>query len=133
VLAFNYLHLAFAVSGDRNLTAMLRDSLDAYAQEGQGDNAAVMASVGRPLIDAMLDFAQEESAEAVERILPLRYDVWRIGGSHAQRDIVDLTLIAAAERAGERRLARALLNERAALRPTARWRARLERAKARGA
>ena len=63
-------------------------------------------------------------------MLPLRYDVWRIGGSHAQREIVDLTLIAAAERAGEAKLLRALLAERAALRPTARWRQRLERARA---
>ncbi len=130
VLAFNDLHLAFAVAGDSKLAAMLGESLDAFAREGEGDNAAVMRQVGRPLIDAMLDFAQRDYAEAIERILPLRYEVWRIGGSHAQRDVVDLTLIAAAERAGERNLSRALLAERAALRPTERWRAQLERARA---
>jgi tetratricopeptide (TPR) repeat protein len=124
VLAFNDLHLALAAAGDRALAGMLRESLDAYAQEGEGDTAEVMAAVGRPLIDAMLEFGQEDYAEAIERLLPLRYDVWRIGGSHAQRDVVDLTLISAAERAGERKLARALLAERMALRPTARWRAR---------
>jgi tetratricopeptide (TPR) repeat protein len=133
VLAFNDLHLALAAGGDPTLAAMFQNSLDAYAREGEGDNAAVTASVGRPLIDAMLEFAQHNYAEAIERILPLRYDVWRIGGSHAQRDIVDLTLITAAERGGERRLARALLAERAALRPTARWRARLVCAKSLGA
>ncbi len=133
VLAFNDLHLAFAVSGDPALAEMLHDSLDAYAREAEGDNAAVTASVGRPLIDAVLDFAHGDYPEAIERILPLRYDVWRIGGSHAQRDIVDLTLIVAAERAGERNLARALLAERTALRPTARWQARLARAKGAGA
>ena len=31
-----------------------------------------------------------------------------MGGSHAQRDVIDLTLIAAAAQAGDRRLARAL-------------------------
>ena len=133
VLAFNDLHLAFAVAGDPELAAMFRESLEAYAREGEGDAAAVMTSVGRPLIEAMLDFAQAEYAEAIEHILPLRYDVWRIGGSHAQRDVVDLTLIAAAERAGESRLARALLAERAALRDTARWRARLAEARRAGA
>jgi tetratricopeptide (TPR) repeat protein len=129
VAAFNDLHLALAAGGDPALAAMFGDSLDAYGREGEGDNAAVMAAVGRPLIEAMLAFAQADYGEAIERILPLRYDVWRIGGSHAQRDVVDLTLIVAAERAGERNLARALLAERAALRPTPRWRARLEHAK----
>jgi hypothetical protein len=132
VLAFNDLHLAFAVarSGDGRLIEMLRDSLDAFSQEGEGDNAVVMRQVGRPLIDAMLDFAEQRYAEAIETILPLRYEVLRIGGSHAQRDIVDLTLITAAERAGEKNLARALLAERAALRPTPRWRAAYARARA---
>lgn len=132
VFAFNDLHLTFAVarSGDPRLRDLLRDLLDAYAREGEGDNALVMAGVGRSLIDAMLDFADQRYAETVERILPLRYDVWRIGGSHAQRDVVDLTLLVAAERAGDRNLARAMLAERAALRPTPRWRARYERARA---
>ena len=126
-LAFNDLHLALALAGEPKLAQMLRDSLDAFVQEAEGDNALVMAQVGRPLIDAMLEFAQGHYTEAVERILPLRYETWRIGGSHAQREIVDLTLLAAAERAGEAKLARALIAERAALRPTARWQSRLKR------
>jgi tetratricopeptide (TPR) repeat protein len=130
VLAFNDLHLALALAGDAKLAALLGDSLDAYAREAEGDNAVVMTQVGRPLIDAILFFAQGYYAEAIEGFLPLRYEAWRIGGSHAQREIVDLTLIAAAERAGETGLLRALLAERAALRPTARWRQRLARARA---
>ena len=129
-LAFNDLHLAFAAARDPALARAFRDSLDAYAEEAEGDNAVTMTAVGRPLIDAMLDFGEGRWREAAEGILPLRYDVWRLGGSHAQRDVVDRTLIAAAERAGDWRLARALLAERAALRPTPRWRARLARAKA---
>jgi len=127
VLAFNDLHLAFAVAREPTLRDLFRDALDAYTREGEGDNVAVMAAVGRPLIEAMFDFAEGRYAEAAERILPVRYDVWRIGGSHAQRDVVDLTAVVAAERAGERNLARALLAERAALRPTERWQARLAR------
>ncbi len=129
-LAFNDLHLAFAAARDPGLAAQWRDSLDAFAGEAEGDNAVVMTAVGRPLIDAMLDFGEGRFAQAVEAIVPLRYDVWRIGGSHAQRDVVDLTLIAAAERAGESNLARALLAERAALRPTPRWLGRLAQARA---
>ena len=62
VLAFNDLHLALALGGDAKLAAMLGDSLDAYASEAEGDNALVMAQVGRPLIDAMLDFARRNYA-----------------------------------------------------------------------
>ncbi|RVA84872.1 tetratricopeptide repeat protein, partial [Mesorhizobium sp. M7A.F.Ca.CA.004.01.1.1] len=39
------------------------------------------------------------------------------GGSHAQRDVIDLTLIEAALRAGDGALARALTAERSMARP----------------
>jgi len=39
-------------------------------------------------------------------------------GSHAQRDIIDLTLLATAARAGQEALAQALLAERVARKPT---------------
>ena len=94
------------------------------------DIGGELGPVSGSVLDAMLDFGEGRFAQAVEAIVPLRYDVWRIGGSHAQRDVVDLTLIAAAERAGESNLARALLAERAALRPTPRWLGRLAQARA---
>ncbi len=53
-------------------------------------------------------------------LLPLRGATIRIGGSHAQRDVVDETLIAAAMRAGEWSVARTILGERATQRPTPR-------------
>jgi hypothetical protein len=43
-----------------------------------------------------------------------------VGGSHAQRDVIDLTLIAAAARSADDRLARALVAERVARKPPAR-------------
>jgi hypothetical protein len=42
-----------------------------------------------------------------------------VGGSHAQRDVIDLTLIAAAARSGNATLARALVTERVARKPPA--------------
>jgi len=42
----------------------------------------------------------------------------RFGGSHAQRDLLDLTLIEAAFRSNQHALAAALAAERAAMRPT---------------
>ena len=130
VLAFNDLHLAFAAarSGDADDVARLRASLDDYERVGAGDNRQVTVEVGRSLIDGALRFAERDYAGAVEAILPVRYRAFRIGGSHAQRDIVNQTLIAAAERAGQWNLARALLAERVALRPTGHTQRAYERA-----
>ena len=133
VLAFNDLHCAFAAarSPDPGDVKRFSRSLDVYERVGSGDNRRVTAEVGRRLIDGALAFADGDYAQAVEAILPVRYEAVRIGGSHAQRDIVNLTLIAAAERSGQWRLARALLAERAGVRPTARTLAALERAQGR--
>jgi hypothetical protein len=93
----------------------------------------VTAEVGRRLIEGALAFARGEFTRAVDEILPVRGQAFRIGGSHAQRDIVNLTLIAAAERCGQWSLARALLAERVEVRPTPRARARYAQASRRAA
>ncbi len=130
VLAFNDLHCAFAAarSPDPDHAVRLARSLDDYERLGSGDNRRVTAEVGRRLIDGALAFARGDFARAVDEILPVRDETIRIGGSHAQRDIVNLTLIAAAERSGQWSLARALLAERAGARPTPRTRTRYARA-----
>jgi len=124
VLVFNDLHIALAVARAGNPLDIerLRRSLELYTREGQGDSHRVMAEVGRRLIDGVLAFAAGEYARAVELIVPARYHAYRIGGSHAQRDLITQTLIAAAERAGQLSLTRALLAERIAVRPTERTR-----------
>jgi hypothetical protein len=50
-------------------------------------------------------------------LLPVRVDLWQVGGSHVQRDVVDWTLTEAAVRAGQREVARSLTYERLATRP----------------
>ena len=56
---------------------------------------------------------------AIDLLIDIRRPANAVGGSHAQRDVIDLTLIAAAARAGDDSLARALATERAARKPTA--------------
>jgi hypothetical protein len=125
VLAFNDLHCAFAAarSPDGGEAERLLRSLENYTTHGGGHNCRVTVEVGQPLIEGVLAFARQDYARAIEAILPLRSEAIRIGGSHAQRDIVNLTLISAAERAGRWRLAHTLLAERLAQRPTPRTRA----------
>ena len=50
---------------------------------------------------------------AIERLRGVRHQSARFGGSHAQRDLIDLTLIEAASRGRRHDLERALLAERA--------------------
>jgi hypothetical protein len=130
VLAFNDLHCALAAarSPDAGDVKRMQNSLDAYVEHGRGHNAKITAQIGRQLIEGALRFADGDYAGSVEAILPVRYEAVRIGGSHAQRDIVSQTLIAAAERSKQWNLARALLAERVAIRPTARTKAQYEQA-----
>ena len=122
VLVFNDLHIALAISrhGSSELKERFLASMDLYVAESNGDNSAFTRDVGRTLIDAIFAFAAGDYRRAINLILPVRYKVIRIGGSHAQRDLVTQTLIVAAERAGDWRLAQALLSERLAIRHTPR-------------
>ena len=84
---------------------------------GTGETGAIYRDVGVPLVEGLVAFHRAAYDDCVARLFPLRADIWRIGGSHAQRDIVDWTLTAAALRAGRRTLALGLAYERLAGRP----------------
>jgi tetratricopeptide (TPR) repeat protein len=79
--------------------------------------AGLYRSVGVPVVDGLAAFHRGAYAEAIELLLPIRPELWRIGGSHAQRDVIDWTLSEAALRAGLRGVALALAQERLATRP----------------
>jgi hypothetical protein len=69
------------------------------------------------VVQGLAAFHRGAYAEAVELLLPVRVDLWQIGGSHAQRDVVDWTLTEAAVRSGLRDVALSLAHERLATRP----------------
>jgi hypothetical protein len=116
--AFNDLHamMAFASAGRSELAAQLRETQRA-ALAGEGDNRAFTAEVGEAATRAVQAFVAGEHAAVVALLRPVRSGAHRFGGSHAQRDLLDLTLIEAALRGGDRPIAAALAAERAALRP----------------
>lgn len=116
--AFNDAHAAMAfVGADRpDALAALRDA-QARAMAGSGDNAGFVSDVGAPVVAGLAAFGQGDWAGAVEALRPVRNRAARFGGSHAQRDVIDLTLIEAARRAGNTALLGALLAEREAARP----------------
>ncbi|TGQ65428.1 MAG: tetratricopeptide repeat protein [Mesorhizobium sp.] len=116
--AFNDAHAMMAFVG-AGLDAQARTLLEAQreAMRGGDDNAAFTSDVGHPLTLAIEAFGKGNYAETVRLIRPIRAIAHRFGGSHAQRDVIDLTLIEAALRAGDRGLARALTAERSLVRP----------------
>jgi len=115
--AFNDFHAMMAYAGaDRmaDARALLAAQENALAR---GDHhSAILPDVGRPLTQAIHDFAAGRFADAAEKLRGARTVADRFGGSHAQRDVIDQTLIAASARAGQSTLADALKRERAFVR-----------------
>lgn len=120
--AFNDLHamMAFVGAGRRKeQQAVLTAQRAVLAGEltVAADNLEFTREVGHPATRAIQAFGQGRYAECVELLRPIRHAAHRFGGSHAQRDLLDQTLIEASRRAGRDALTTALVNERIALRP----------------
>jgi tetratricopeptide (TPR) repeat protein len=116
--AFNDCHAVMALLGAGRIGEAERAvSILTETARKQSDNALMTRDVGLPLARALLAFEQGKYAATIDLLRPLRNIAQRFGGSHAQRDLIDLTLIEAAQRAGERGLVRALADERLALKP----------------
>lgn len=118
--AFDDAHAVMAfVGAGREAEADAAVATMSAVAAGQGDNAEFTRDVGLPVAEGIIAFGRGDFAGAVARLRDVRNGAGRFGGSHAQRDVIDLTLIAAAGRAGETSLERALLAERAAALPLA--------------
>lgn len=111
--AFNDFHaaMAFACAGRDDLLVLLR-AAQQRACARDDDNARFTAQIGAPGVEAVVAFIEGDNGRCVELLRSIRNQAQLFGGSHAQRDLVDQTLIAAAERSGRQGLARALLRER---------------------
>jgi hypothetical protein len=116
--AFNDVHalMAYAQAGREQPMRRLLATL--VARAGDPDpNGVNTCDVGLPLARAIVAMVEGRHAEAVSLLLPIRSRTNRIGGSHAQRDLVQLTCIEAALCGGNGRLARALASERTEQKP----------------
>lgn len=115
---FNDVHAALAFAGAGRLDRA-SDHLAAIETLTTGDSShsGVAAEVGLPVVKAIYAFAAGDPAAAAELLLSARPGASRMGGSNAQRDLISLTLLAAAEAAGDATLAGALAAERHAAKP----------------
>ncbi len=87
------------------------------AEDARRSNHLMAREVGLPLMRGLLAYARGDADGAVDLIYPVRASAQRFGGSHAQRDLIDQTLLGAAALGGRRSLGRALLNERCMAKP----------------
>ena len=123
-LAFADVHMALFAAATQNhaaLTARLA-TIEQRLTEGKLPAGAVVPAIFR----ALAAFADEDYGTCVQTLAPVLSEVVRIGGSHAQRDLVEDTFIVALMRSGELPRARALLDARLHRRPSlrdTRWQA----------
>ncbi|MBC7992653.1 MAG: tetratricopeptide repeat protein [Rhizobacter sp.] len=111
--AFNDFHAMLAfVGADRNAAQQAVFESQQRVMQSEVDNALFTREVGHPAARAVQAFGQGDFSTAVTLLRAIRHQAHRFGGSHAQRDLIDLTLIEAARRDGQGLLADALQRER---------------------
>jgi tetratricopeptide (TPR) repeat protein len=116
---FNDMHamMSFVASGREAAARWLLDLLVRRLESG-GTNQMMTREVGLPVCRAIHAFGRGNYRMVTDELMPVRPIAHRFGGSHAQRDVLSLTLIEAAIRGKNTALTRALASERVELKPT---------------
>jgi hypothetical protein len=122
--------LAFVGAGHDGGAQRLLESFRTTAT-GSSDLDTLIRGAALPVCQALMAFCGGDYASASSILYALRHLSRQCGGSHAQCDLLHLTLVESALRAGHLPMARALVDERLAARPRSavnrRLLARLER------
>jgi len=100
--------LAYASSGDDAQIAKLCDGLRALDARGH----PVAGTVALPLVQGIAAFVAGDHATALARFEPVRDQLHRIGGSHAQWEIFEETMVVCQMRLGRHEDAIRLLRQR---------------------
>jgi hypothetical protein len=111
-----HMGLLAAATGDKAAAAERIEALTQLVEAGTLAAGPVVPAICR----AALAFAEEDYATCVRILEPVAAEVVRIGGSGAQREMIEDTLLLALMRSGEAAKARALLDRRLHRRPSPR-------------
>jgi hypothetical protein len=125
-LPFADVHMALfaAATQNRDALAARLAGIEQRLTDGKLPAGPVVPAICR----ALVAFADEDYAACVQMLAPVLGEVVRIGGSHAQRELIEDTFIVALMRGGELPRARAMLDARLHRRPSlrdTRWQAAL--------
>ena len=117
---FNDVHAVIALVGAGRVdeARAIVERLQGYVATGAAGatNVAMTEEIGLPACRAVIATVDGDHARVVSELLPIRKVFNHFGGSHAQRDALQRTLLTAAIRGGQLDLAEALVSERLALR-----------------
>jgi hypothetical protein len=92
------------------------EAMRAFAQ-GPGITASLVARYALPICEAVLAHARREFAQAVAVMRPALGGMYRLGGSHAQQDVLEQLYLDSAMQAGLLDDARLLLERVAGRHP----------------
>ena len=111
LIGFNDAHymMSFLGANDLETARELLDSVDEVSSLNEGQ------TVVKPLLEAMYKFKLAAYGECVDLLEPIRFEIVKIGGSHAQRDIFEQLLLVAAlksDKPAHNKLAVRMLQER---------------------
>lgn len=114
---FNDFHAAMAWLGAGRI-AKVESLMERWRRGVGGGEAGEWARrTALPLVEGLLAYAKGDYRACADTLFGARQIVNCFGGSHAQRDVIDLTLQEAAIRGGMAGLAEALAHERLAMKP----------------
>jgi tetratricopeptide (TPR) repeat protein len=118
---FNDVHAAMAFAGAGRLDVVKAVIAKLETDVGDDDtrtNARMTKAVGLPATKAVLAFAEDRHDDVVDTLAPIRRTLHHFGGSHAQRDVLQRTLLESALRCRRFEFAAELLSERLGERET---------------
>ena len=111
LIGFNDAHylMSYLGVGDEQSVNECIDSIDGTPNLIEGQ------TVVKPLLLALRHFKEGQYEKCVELLEPIRFEIINIGGSHAQRDVFEQTLLVAglrSKQAAHNKLAERMLSER---------------------
>ncbi|MGN6796135.1 MAG: tetratricopeptide repeat protein, partial [Streptosporangiaceae bacterium] len=117
---FNDMHAVMSFIGNGELERaedLVRELDEVVSRPAPGSTGWAMTRlIGLPVCRSIVHFGRGEYESVIAGLLPIRTRIHTFGGSHAQRDAVERTLLEAAIRAGRLDLASALVSERLSVR-----------------
>ncbi|MEO8108095.1 MAG: tetratricopeptide repeat protein [Actinomycetes bacterium] len=120
--AFNDMHavMSFVGAGRVAEAERLVESRERYVAKSTDPsvtNIVITKEIGLPVDRALIAFGKGDYVTTLDLLQPIRYSLPSFGGSHAQRDAVQRTILEAALRSDRHDIARTLLSERLAANP----------------